>query len=263
MLDPDDGDAAALQLEDHVDEFVRLGVGQAAADLVEQQHCRAGGERARELQPFAVDQAERLGAPIGEAGHAGQRQRLDGARVGRVALQAAAVRGGGEDVLEHRHAAERPRDLVRAREAAPAPFGGRQGRHVLAAEAHPPGGRRKRADEHAEQGRLAGPVGADDADRFVGVDREIDGVEDHQRVEALVEPHGVEQRFVGVLRAHAPLSLQPLAGRNVAPIRARRRERPAAAADEISAPSVFFMLSSLSRPAFPDRADVAPAARTR
>ena len=254
-----------LQLEDDVDELVRLGVGQSAADLVEQQHGRAGRERAGELQALAVDQAERLGAPVGDAVMpvSAERRRWRARRRRRVAEPppcAAAVKTFSNTVMPLNG---RGIWCVRA-EAAPARARrSADARHVLAAEAHLPGGRRMRADQDAEQGRLAGAVGADDADRFAGVDREIDGVEDHQRAEALVEPHGVEQRFVGVLRAHAPLSLQPLAGRNVAPIRARRRERPAAAADEISAPSVFFMLSSLSRPAFPDRADVAPAARTR
>ena len=87
-----------------------------------------------------------------------------------------------------------------AGEAAAAALGGRQRGHVLTAQPDRSGGRRMRADQHAEQRRLAGPVGADDADGLVGADREIDAVEHHQRVEALVEPSGVEQRFAGVAR---------------------------------------------------------------
>ena len=69
------------------------------------------------------------------------------------------MRGGGEDVLEHGHAAERPRDLVRAGDAEPAALGGRQGGDVLAAEtARVPAVGAMRAGEHAEQGRLAGAV---------------------------------------------------------------------------------------------------------
>ena len=56
----------ALQLADRLDELVRLRVGQAAADLVEQQHRRVGRERPRELEPLAVEQPERLGAAVGE-----------------------------------------------------------------------------------------------------------------------------------------------------------------------------------------------------
>ena len=43
-----------------------LGVGQAAADFVEQQRLRIGGERARQFEPLAVDEAERLGPPVGD-----------------------------------------------------------------------------------------------------------------------------------------------------------------------------------------------------
>ena len=57
-----------------------------------------------------------------------------------------------------------------------------------------------RADQHAEQCGLARPVGADDADGFVGADRKVDAVERHKRVEALVDPLGFEQRFAGLER---------------------------------------------------------------
>ncbi len=61
---------------DGVDQFARLAVGQAAADLIEQQHARPGRQRAGQLQPLAVEQAERFGAPVGERQHAAQPQRL-------------------------------------------------------------------------------------------------------------------------------------------------------------------------------------------
>ena len=72
--------AAPLELEDDVDEFARLGVGQAAADLVEQQRRGAGGERAGEFEALAVDEAKRLGAAVGDAGHAGRRRAISAAR---------------------------------------------------------------------------------------------------------------------------------------------------------------------------------------
>ena len=70
MLDPHDRDAARANAADDVDEFLRLGVGQAAADFVKQQDRWTGGERARKLQAFAVHQAECLGFAVGEAEHA-------------------------------------------------------------------------------------------------------------------------------------------------------------------------------------------------
>ena len=130
VLDPHDGDAAPSQLEDRADQFLRLGVGQPAADLVEQQQRRLGRQRARELQPLAVEQAERFGGPVGDAGHAAQLERRDGALIGLVAAEIGAMRGGDEDVLERRHAAERLWNLVRAHQPEPAALRGRARRHV-------------------------------------------------------------------------------------------------------------------------------------
>ena len=117
MLDPDDADVAAPQLEDGVDQLARLGVGQAAADLVEQQQVGIARERAGQFEPLAVEQAERLGAAVGDAHHAAELDGVDRLVVGLAAFEAGAVGGGDEDVLEHRHAAERARNLVGAHEA--------------------------------------------------------------------------------------------------------------------------------------------------
>ncbi len=70
MLDPDDADAAALETLDGVNEFLRFGIGQPAADLVEQDHFGLGGQRPGELEPLSVEQAERLGLAIGDRQHA-------------------------------------------------------------------------------------------------------------------------------------------------------------------------------------------------
>ncbi len=50
MLDPEDGDALALQDADHVREFDDLGVGQPAGDLVEEQDARIGRQGARQFE---------------------------------------------------------------------------------------------------------------------------------------------------------------------------------------------------------------------
>jgi hypothetical protein len=44
-----------------------LGIGQAAGDLVEKEQFGIGGERASELEPFALQEAERAGGLIGAA----------------------------------------------------------------------------------------------------------------------------------------------------------------------------------------------------
>jgi hypothetical protein len=188
MLDPDDGEAACVQLPDGCDKFARLGVGQAAADLVEQQHRRVGAERARKFEPFAVEQAEGLGAPVGEWQHAAERDRFDRAPMRGFATQSAAMGRGDEHVFEHRHAVERLRNLMGAHDAQPAALRRRQAGDVGAVEMDRAHRRRMGAGKHAEQRRLAGAVGADDADRLVGAQREIDRVKDHERVEALADP---------------------------------------------------------------------------
>ena len=118
--------------------------------------------------------------------------------------------GGGEDVLEHRHAAERPRDLVGARQPPPAALGGRHIGHVLAEKAHPAGGWRMGADQDAEQGRLSGAVRPDDSDRLAGVDGEIDSVQHHEGAEALRQGFRVEQKAVrlGIGHPRPPIAVR-------------------------------------------------------
>ena len=92
-------------------------LGEPAGDLVEQQEPRAGRKRARQLEPLAVEQREPAGGAVGFVGKAALRQDVHAARVD-VALALAAAEGRGDDeVLEHGHAAERLRDLERARDA--------------------------------------------------------------------------------------------------------------------------------------------------
>ena len=116
--------------------------------------------------------------------------------IGLVAAEIGAVRGGDEDVLERRHAAERLWNLVRAHQPEPAALRGRARRDVGAVEVDAAGSRRERPGQHAEQRRLAGAVGADDADRLVLAHRQVDVVEHHKRSEALVDSRCGEDRAV-------------------------------------------------------------------
>ncbi len=84
---------AAVHLADRRDELVGLGIGQAGADLVEQQHHRAGRERPRQLEPLAVEQAEALGRAGWRARSRPQSSSTSMQRVvGVLAAQAAAGR---------------------------------------------------------------------------------------------------------------------------------------------------------------------------
>src|SRR5262249_58319523 len=90
VLDPDDRDAAAANVPDQVDQRLAFVLGQAAGHLVEQEHARLRSERARQLEPLAVEEREAAGGPIGLGCEATLLDELDAARID-VALAAAAA----------------------------------------------------------------------------------------------------------------------------------------------------------------------------
>ena len=110
------------------------------------------------------------------------------------------MRGGGQDVLEYRHAAEGPRNLVGAGDAEAAAPRRIEARHVVTAECDRARRRGVRAGKDTQQGGLAGPVGSDDADRIAGPDAKINPVEHDERTELLL--HGVGREKL-VLWLHA------------------------------------------------------------
>src|SRR5262249_3205431 len=151
---------------DELDEGDAFGLGQPAGDLIEQEDARRGRERARKLEPLAVDQRERAGVTVGLVGEAALVEQLHAAAIG-VALAATLAEGRGDaEVLEHRHAAERLRDLERARDAHDAPPRWRLAGDVAATEQDMAGIGFDRSGHDAEQGGLAGAVRSDDAERL-------------------------------------------------------------------------------------------------
>jgi hypothetical protein len=102
-----------------------------------------------------------------------------------VVRSATAASGTDQDVFEHRHAAKGARNLVGACDPQSAAAVGAKPGDVGAAEAHGAGGWSQRPGKDIEEGGLAGSVWADDAYRLAGPQREIDGVKDDQRTEAL------------------------------------------------------------------------------
>ena len=109
------------------------------------------------------------------------------------------MRRGGEDVLEHRHAAERPRNLMRAREPQPAALG-RRGGDVLAAEAHRPLVGACAPTSTLSKVVLPAPFGPTTPDRLVGADRKIDSIQHHKRAEALRQAFRLKQKAIGLAR---------------------------------------------------------------
>src|SRR5262249_24669255 len=61
VLDPDDRDPAAANVPDQVDQRRAFVLGQSAGHLVKQEHARLRGERARQLEPLAVEEREAAG----------------------------------------------------------------------------------------------------------------------------------------------------------------------------------------------------------
>src|SRR5262245_27940709 len=185
VLDPDDRDAAAANVADQVDQRRAFVLGQAAGDLVEQEHARLRGECARELEPLAVEQREAAGGPIRLGREAALLDELDAAPIDVALAAAAAERRRHDQVLEHGHAVERLRNLKRAADAqATAPFRRQMG-DVDAREDDAPGIGRNRAAGDAEQRGLAGAVRPDDAERLALGEREVERARDHHGAEAL------------------------------------------------------------------------------
>jgi len=185
VLDPNDRDATAAQGAHDRDQFIRFGVGETGADLVEKENARAAAERARKFEAFAIEQAQCAGLTIRNAQHAAQRQRLDTRFVRRRTRELAALRRRDEDVFEDGHFRERPRNLMRSPDAQSTALGRAQPRDIGAGEGDVTRRRRVRACENVEQRRLPRPVGPHDAHRFVRGEREIDAIDGDERIETL------------------------------------------------------------------------------
>ena len=205
MLDPDDRDAARLNSQDDVDQFARLGVGQAAADLVEQQHRGIGGERAGEFEPLAVEEAERLGAPVGDRRHAAQRERLDRAGLGASRASppplAAATKTFSNTVMPLNGRGiwwvrTRP---SRHRSAVGAPVTSSPRKRTL-----PPVGACAPTSTLSRV-VLPAPFGPTMPTASSARERKVDAVQHHQRAEALVRPSASKQKAVRLGGRHRRL----------------------------------------------------------
>ena len=187
VFDPDDGDALAAKGAHQVHQFTGLGIGQPAADLVEQQHLGAGGQRPHQLQPLAAQQAQSFCTAVGQRLHATQAQALHGA-VARIAgVQACAVRGAGEHVFKHRHAQERTGHLVGARNTCTAAVCRTAGAHIHPLEPDGALAWRKRSGQHVQQRGLARTVGPDDAHGLVTAHRKIELIQHFERTKSHVD----------------------------------------------------------------------------
>ena len=194
MLDPDHRDALGVDAADDLDQLGDLGVGEAACHLVQQQQRGLGGQRPGQFQPLALQQAEPFGGHVRLAGHAGPLQRLDRGRVAGPPPQPAALLGGDEQVLEHGHVPERPRHLVRAADAQPAPRGRVQLGDRAPGEADLARAGGEVAGDEAEQAGLASAVRPHDPDHVAGPDGQRQVLRDDDPAEPFRHVVELEQR---------------------------------------------------------------------
>ena len=123
VLDPDHRDPLGADRADDPDQLRDLRIGEAARHLVEQQQPGAGRQRAGQLKPLALQQAEPLRREVGLGGQPGPLQHGRRRRVARPAPQPGALLDGDEHVLEDGHLPERPRHLEGPADPQPAPGG--------------------------------------------------------------------------------------------------------------------------------------------
>ena len=150
MLDPDDCHATRVHALDEPDEFLAFMLREAAGDLVEQQQARVSGERAGELQPFAVEEREPTGRRVGVGPQPTFLQDVQRPLLRERELHPGAVGRADHQILEHRQVAERLWHLIGARNADPATLFGRQPRHVAAEIDDRAGVEPQRAGDEAE-----------------------------------------------------------------------------------------------------------------
>src|SRR5580692_10777632 len=140
------------------------------------------------------------GGPVRLAGHPGPLQRLRRGHVAGALPKAGPLLRGDEDVLEHGHIGERPRHLVGAPDAEPAPRRRVQLGDRAPGEGDLPGARGQIAGDEAEQAGLAGSVRPHDPDGVPGPDleREVLGYDD--TAEAFRHAIQLEQRVCHPVR---------------------------------------------------------------
>src|SRR6516165_8521044 len=183
VFDPYDRGAGGMYVPDGLDQRPAFGFRQAAGDFVEQQQLRSGGERARHLQPLALEQRQRSYRRIGLRDQARAHQNVGTWRRGIALRQSAPVHGTHQQVFKHREALEWLRDLIGASDPKFATLMGAGGRYVAIVETDFAAIGSKAPGDQIEQRRLASTVGADDAERLAGRDGDVEIVRGDHRAE--------------------------------------------------------------------------------
>src|SRR4051812_11748594 len=172
VLDPDDGDAELVaDLAQHVGGLVHLGIVQSAQAFVGEQKFRPGRERLGEFELLQAGGAEPVDAGVAIGRQADHAERLFRGLVGAgAAVAALAVIARQRHVLEDAEAAERPRDLKGAADAAIDNPVRRKPCDLRAGERDRTCRRHQRARQHVEDRALARTGRADQAKNFALID---------------------------------------------------------------------------------------------
>ncbi len=161
---------------------------QRAERLVEQEHARLHGERARERHALALAAGELRRVAIGPAAEVDEREQLVDA-LADLGLRALADLQAERDVVAHGHVLEGR--VVLEDEADAAVLGGHR-RHGLAGEQHLAAVGGLEPGEHPQERRLAAPGRAEEGgQRSVG-NAQRDVVEGEEAVEALADVADVD-----------------------------------------------------------------------
>jgi light-independent protochlorophyllide reductase subunit B len=158
-----------------------LGV-QRAQRLVQQQHLRAGGERARQRHPLLLPARELVGIAPAQIGQADQRQHLGHPRLGLRPRHARHLQPETH-VLRHRQVGEQRIGLEHHADLA---LVGTQAGNLAPVDADRPGIGPLEPRDHAQHGRLAAARGAQQRDELALLDPEG---------EILDHPNGAEGLF--------------------------------------------------------------------
>ena len=137
--------------------------------LIKQEIARVGRQGAGNLQAAAGAVGQRLGAPVRELGQAELLEHRPGRTAERCTSRPIRMEGGPDfHVLKHRQLLEQSDVLEGSGNAQGRDLVGRSVCDVATVEPDRSTRRDQHAGEHVEQGRLAGTVGADEADDLPG-----------------------------------------------------------------------------------------------
>src|SRR6185503_5899366 len=204
VLDHDDRDPGVVQRAQDREHLVDLVAGEPRHALVRDQQPRPCRHRARQLELAQLDlrQPIRLRLRLVVQAHGSQDLERFRARVGNVQRAAMPhVLERHDEILEHRHAGERPRDLEAARDPAPGALVGRKRRDLLAIEHDRAAVVLQCTRDAVDQRRLAGAVRADQPEALAGADLDADLRERGEAAEVLGDFANLQERFHGIFRS--------------------------------------------------------------